>query len=125
MQCHAGPCHHAVLRMTAGERRRFRIIFDEFIPLSDVVALVAATEPSKVSLASSLSGSTSQAPHPSFGGAVVEPAAGSAHGAFQPDPGHVKNDGLVRAGLDAAPPTPSLPPPLLVRLARFRTHTVG
>ena len=125
MQCHAGPYHHAVSRMTAGERRQFRILFDECIPLSDVVALVAATEPSKVSLASFLSGSTSQAPHPWFGGAVVEPAAGSAHESFQPDPGHVKNDGQVGAGLDAAPPTPSLPPPLLVRLARFRTHSVG
>ncbi len=40
-------------------------------------------------------------------GAVVEPAAESAHESFQPDPGHVKNDGQVGAGLDAAPPTPT------------------
>ncbi len=36
----------------------------------------------------------------------MDPAAGSAHESFQPDPGHVKNDGKVGAGLDAAPPTP-------------------
>jgi hypothetical protein len=68
----------------------------EGIPFSDVAALVAVTEPSSVLFASSLSGSTSQAPHPSFGGAVVKPAIGSAYEIFQPDPGHVKT--MARSG---------------------------
>jgi hypothetical protein len=80
-------------------------LLKECIPFSDVAALVAATEPPSVPLASSMSASTSQAPNPSLGSAARDTATGSAHRAFQPDPGHVRNDGQVRAGLDAAPPT--------------------
>ena len=79
---------------------------DECNTVSDVAALVAATEPPpSVPLASSMPVSTSQAPNPSLGSAARDTATGGAHRAFQPDPGHVRNDGQVREGLDAAPPT--------------------
>ncbi len=42
-------------------------LFNECIPLSDVAPLVAATSSANVLLASSFSGSTSQAPNPSLG----------------------------------------------------------
>jgi hypothetical protein len=80
-------------------------LLDEYITFSDVAALVAATEPPSVPFASSLSGSASQAPHPSFGGAALDPAAGIAHCAFQPTSGHSHCDGQANAPLDAVPTT--------------------
>jgi hypothetical protein len=102
-------------------------LLDECIPFSDVAALVAATEPPSVPFASFLSGSASQAPHPSFGGAAVDPAAGIAHCAFQPTPGHSHCDGQANVPLDAIPTTPPpLPPPLMLALlAGLSSHIVG
>ncbi len=100
------------------------LLFNECIPSSDVAAVVAATEHPKVSLASTLSVSTRPAPHPSFGGAAVDPAAGFAHCAFQPTPGHSHCDGQANVPLDAVP-TPLPLPLMLVLLARLSSHIVG
>jgi hypothetical protein len=81
-------------------------LLGEYLPLSDVAPLVVATSPANLLLASSFSGSTSQAPDPSLGGAARDTHAGIAHSAFQPTPGHVKNNGQTNVPLDAAPPTP-------------------
>jgi hypothetical protein len=97
-------------------------IFNECIPLSNVTPLVAATEPSKGSLASFFSGSTSQAPNPSLGGAARDKAAGIAHCAFQHTPGHLHCDGQANVPRDAVPYTPSLLPLTLVLLARLSSH---
>jgi hypothetical protein len=56
-----------------------RLLSEECIPFSDVAAVVAATKQSNASLASVLSVSTRPAPHPSFGGATKNCAAGIAH----------------------------------------------
>ncbi len=68
-------------------------LLNKGIPVSDVAPSVAATSPANVLFTSSFSGYTSQAPHPSFGGAAVDPAFGIAHCALQPTPGHMKNNG--------------------------------
>jgi hypothetical protein len=101
------------------------LLLSDCIPYSDVAAVVAATEQSKASLASVLSVSTRPAPHPSFGGAAENHAAGIAHFALQPTPGHSHCDGQANVPLDAVPTTP-LPLPLtLVLLARLSFHIVG
>ncbi len=79
------------------------LLLNDCIPFSDVAAVVAPTEYSKVSLASTLSVSTRQAPHPSFGDAEVDSAAGIAHCEFQPTPGHSHCDGQAHVPLDAVP----------------------
>jgi hypothetical protein len=89
------------------------LLLSECIPFSDVASVVAATEHSKVSLASTFSVSTRPAPHPSFGGAAVDPAAGIAHCALQPTPGHSHCDGQANVPLDAVPTTPLPLPPTL------------
>jgi hypothetical protein len=101
-------------------------LFNKGIPVSDVAPSVAATSPANVLFASSFSGSTSQVPHPSFGGAAVESAAGIAHCALQPTPGHSHCDGQAHVPLGAVPLTPLLPSPLMqALLARLSSHIVG
>jgi hypothetical protein len=100
-------------------------LFNKGIPVSDVAPSVAATSPANVLFTSSFSGSTSQAPHPSFGGAAVESAAGIAHCALQPTPGHSHCYDQAHVPLDAVPLTPLPPPLMLALLARLSSHIVG
>jgi hypothetical protein len=98
---------------------------DECNTFSDVAAVVAATEQSEASLALVLSVSTRPAPHPSFGGATENYAAGIAHCGLQPTPGLSYCDGQAIVPPFAAPTTPSPSPLMLALLTGLSFHNVG